>query len=117
VHVGRRFDIEFKSGDLNQLAVLGFFCNLNLKQKVMNILELKGGLHDLIAKVEDEELLNQMYEALLKVVHRNLDKADFWDELSPEQQFELEASLKASEDEANWVSHENVMKKYSQWLG
>lgn len=50
----------------------------------MNILELKGGLHDLIAKIEDEELLQRMYEAVLKVVHQNLDKADFWDELSPE---------------------------------
>ncbi len=83
----------------------------------MNILELKGGLHDLIAKIEDEELLQRMYEAVLKVVHQNLDKADFWDELSPEQQQELEDSLKASEDETNWVAHETVMKKYSQWLG
>ena len=75
----------------------------------MNTLELKGSLTDLIASVQDEDLLKE----LLRVVRSTISKKkgeepDWWDELSPAQQKELDEALEASFDEANWVSEKEA---------
>jgi hypothetical protein len=38
--------------------------------------------------------------------------SDWWDDLTPAQQARLEKSVEESYDPKNWVSHEDVMKKY-----
>ncbi len=43
-------------------------------------------------------------------------KKDWWDELTSEQQMRLEKSIEESYDTKNWVSNEDVMKKYGKWI-
>lgn len=42
-------------------------------------------------------------------------KKDWWDDLTPAQQVRLEKSIEESYDPKNWVSHEDVMKKYKNY--
>mgnify|MGYP000966738946 FL=1 len=43
------------------------------------------------------------------------DKTDFWEELSPELQSAIEKSI-AQANSGKLIPHEEVMKKYSQWV-
>lgn len=82
----------------------------------MSVLELKGGLHEMIAKVDDQDLLLQLKELITETITQNMYKTDFWDELSEKQQVELEEAIEASYDEKNLVSHDVVLNKYKKWL-
>lgn len=79
----------------------------------MSTLELKGGLHELISSINDKALLLKANEILRDLVKS--DEPDWWDELPIEVQKKIEKSLADIEDEANLVSHEEVMKKYKGW--
>lgn len=43
----------------------------------MNAFELKGGLYDMIARVQDKELLTKIHESILRLINQNLEKTDF----------------------------------------
>ena len=80
----------------------------------MNVLELKGSLHELIAKTDDENRLARMFEAYQVIVEET--EVDWWDELTPEQQTALEASLAETENSSKLTSHEEVVKMSRQWI-
>ena len=82
----------------------------------MSALEIKGGILDMISKVKDKELLLKLHQVLSEMIEQNLSKTDFWDELTEEQQKELDAAIEESYDEKNHIPHEEVMKKYQKWL-
>ncbi|MEK7254675.1 MAG: hypothetical protein AAB316_08025 [Bacteroidota bacterium] len=46
----------------------------------------------------------------------NEAEPDWWDELSPEEQKELETAIQESYDKQNWVSHEEATTMINQWL-
>ena len=78
----------------------------------MNVLEIKGSLHELISRVEDKSMLLKMFEAIQ-------DVARFQDtdvELTSAQQAELEAAIAESYDDANLIDHEEAMKIHAKWL-
>lgn len=52
----------------------------------MSVLELKGSLHEMIAKIGDETVLSQLQEIVSDVIEQNQEDTDFWDELSVEEQ-------------------------------
>lgn len=84
---------------------------------IMNALELKGSLTDLIASVKDEHLPSE----LLKVVRTTISnqkssEPDWWDGLSKEEQMELDRVLQASLDETNWVDDKSARTQIQQWL-
>ena len=79
----------------------------------MNLLTLKGGLYELISRIEDEALLIQLQNVVKEVIEEN--KSDFWDELDSEQQAALEKALQESQQEENLVTHQLVLNKYQQW--
>ncbi len=81
----------------------------------MSTLELKGGLYDMISKINDKKLLIQLQKIVEEVFEQNLDNSDFWDSLSQNQQKELEKAIRESKDDANLVDHEAVLNKYKQW--
>ena len=81
----------------------------------MNLLALKGGLYEIISRVEDEELLMQLQDVIKEAVEQNVSESDFWDELTSEQQTTLEEALHESEQEENLVAHQAVLDKYQQW--
>ena len=82
----------------------------------MSAIELKGGMYDMIAKVNDPTLLKQLYKLIGEIIQQNIDKTDFWDELTKSQQKELEVALVESYDEKNLVPHEEVVSKFQKWL-
>lgn len=78
----------------------------------MNVLEIKGSLHDIISKAEDKNLLLRMFDALQDVVRFNNE--DY--ELTPTQQAELEAAIQESFNDANLIDHEDAKKMHARWL-
>ncbi len=78
----------------------------------MSQLELKGGILEMIAKIDDLESLKALNQLITDFVGNHLKDTDYWEELSDIESNELEIAIEESEDEANHVSHEEVMKKY-----
>jgi hypothetical protein len=88
----------------------------NKKQQPMSTLELKGRMYELISKINDEEVLIKLYEMIGEVITQNLEKTDFGDELTEQQQTELELAIQESYDESKLTAHHIVVEKYSKWL-
>ena len=78
----------------------------------MNVLEIKGSLHDIISKVEDKNLLLKMFDAFQDIIR--FQDTDF--QLTHDQQKQLEAAIEESYDEANLIDHEDAMKIHARWL-
>jgi len=81
----------------------------------MNELELKGGILQMIASIDDNQLLEELNDVVTNFL-QNQSSVDFFDVLSDFEKNELEKAIKESEDENNLVTHDEVMKKYAQWL-
>jgi len=79
----------------------------------MNALELKGGIIEMIAQVEDKKVLNELYKLVSEVLFQTWAAEGT---LSPEQEAELDLAIKESRDPSNLVSHEEAMKKMGKWL-
>ena len=78
----------------------------------MNTLELKGGILNMISRVEDEAVLRQLYQAITEII------TETWGEipdLTPEQEAELTQAIEESYDSDNLVDHEVVMKNMARW--
>ena len=43
-------------------------------------------------------------------------EADWWDDLTPEQQTRLEKSIEESYDKTKWIAHEDMKTKHGKWL-
>jgi len=82
----------------------------------MNNLELKGGILEMIATINDRTALEELKELVTNFTGSHAKGDDYWDELSEVEQSELEVAVRESEDEDNLVPHEEVMKKYRKWL-
>jgi hypothetical protein len=82
----------------------------------MSVLELKGRLLNLVSQIEDEKLLTDLYDDMAAKLKGVEDQSyDWWDELSPRQQAELERAVHESEDADNLVTHEDALKTLSEW--
>ena len=81
----------------------------------MSVLEIKGGLYDMISNVNDESLLIQLKSIVADFIEQNPTHSDFWDELSEAQQQELETAHEESKDNKNLVDHHTVLEKYKRW--
>ncbi len=81
----------------------------------MTIQEIKTSFHHLIDEIENEELLKRVYN-LLKDYPKEKETEDFWDTLTNKQKEDIDAALKESEDEDNYISHDEVKKEAKKWL-
>ncbi len=79
----------------------------------MNPLELKGGIIELIGQVKNKELLQHLYEIISEVLSDTIEDTI---ELSPEQEFQLDEDIRASEDPQNLVDHKIAISKMEKWL-
>ena len=79
----------------------------------MNVLELKGGMIELIGQTKNKELLQHLYEIISEVLADTIDDNIT---LSPEQENRLDKDIQASKDPKNLVDHEVAIKKMSKWL-
>ena len=79
----------------------------------MNTLELKGGMTEMIANVDNKELLQHLYEAISDIISQNISDSV---QLSPEQEARLSAELDASFVPENLIEHKVALEKMSRWL-
>lgn len=82
----------------------------------MSVQELKGSMVELLAGINDQALLEQMYGMMQEMATDEDPAIDWWDELPAYAQQELEAALKESDDEEALVSHGQVKNMMKQWL-
>ena len=77
----------------------------------MTVMELKGNFHDLIAQIDDYEILRTLYTQCLN----SLKNVDMLEDLSPEAILELENAISESDENEDGVSHDEVKKMFNEW--
>ncbi|MBN1199762.1 MAG: hypothetical protein JXA23_10455 [Bacteroidales bacterium] len=80
----------------------------------MTTLEIKNNFHLLIDSIENENLLRKFYELMLR--KRALKDGILWNKLSDEERDELLLANEESENPDHLISHDEIKKKYSEWL-
>jgi len=80
----------------------------------MTTLEIKNNFHQLIDSIENENLLRKFYELMLR--KRALKDGILWNKLSDEERDELLLANKESENPDHHISHDEIRKKYAEWL-
>jgi len=78
-------------------------------------MKTKEEFHNLIDKIENEEVLKSYFK-LIKTLNNN-QTGKLWDGLSSEEKDELMLSYDESFDSTNLISHEDVKNQYENWLG
>jgi len=81
----------------------------------MNISEMKSKIHNKIDEITDPELLQHYYD-ILDIDGIDISGDDFWDKLTEEQRQDIEQAYLDAEDETGQITHEEMMKKMSEWL-
>ncbi len=79
----------------------------------MNTLELKGGLTEMIAEVDNKEVLSHLYEIVSEIISQ---AANYNQELSAEQETALDRDIEASFLSENLVEHKMAVKRMERWL-
>ena len=79
----------------------------------MSITEVRNEFHTLIDEVKNPLLLEKFLDILKQTVQSEDSK--LWDSLSKSEKTEVLKSYEESKDQANLVSHEDVMIKYGKW--
>ena len=80
----------------------------------MTAIELKGNILDIVAKFESPKMLQQLYDTATELLEKDEIEADWWDDLTEEQQIRLQKSIDESHDKINWISHEDMKKKHAK---
>ena len=80
----------------------------------MTTIELKNNFHHLIDSIENENLLKEFYELMLR--KRTSKDGRLWAMLSKDEIEELLLANEESENPENLIPHEEMKKKYSKWL-
>ena len=80
----------------------------------MNTIELKNDFHNLIDKIENENLLIKFYELIQKKVSSK--DGQLWSRLTVEEQEELLQAERESEDDRNLIDWNIIKEKHKKWL-
>jgi hypothetical protein len=78
----------------------------------MSTVELKGNFLNFLAEIEDPSLLHRMLSVCLDMAN----KEAVVEVMPPEVLAELKEAVRMSDDEANLVPHETVIKDLKTWL-
>ena len=76
--------------------------------------ELKKHFHQLIDKIDNEELLFKFYDLMKR--SSSSREGQLWNRLTKEEQEELIRSAEESEQSENLISHEKMKQKHNKWL-
>ena len=82
----------------------------------MKDLAIKGEIMDMLASVKDVALLEEISQLVQNTIRKKKEEGDWWDQLSPVQQQQLDEALAASYDEPNWVSESEANQTIQRWL-
>ena len=75
----------------------------------MSTIELKANLHKIVDKIDNEQLLQTIYDFLK--LSENSQEGQIWKSLTEEQKKEVYLAYQESEDDKNLVAWEEVNKK------
>ena len=75
----------------------------------MSTIELKSNLHKIVDKIDNEQLLQTIYDFLK--LSENSQEGQIWKSLTEEQKKEVYLSYEESEDDKNLVSWKEVNKR------
>ncbi len=75
----------------------------------MSTIELKSNLHKIVDKIDNEQLLQTIYDFLK--LSENSQEGEIWKSLTEEQKKEVYLSYQESEDDKNLVTWDEVNKK------
>ncbi|GMQ29145.1 hypothetical protein Aconfl_17880 [Algoriphagus confluentis] len=76
----------------------------------MGALQLKSDLQKIIERIDNEQLLQTVYDFLKQ--REDSKEGEFWKSLTKEQKKEIYLSYEESEDDENLIAWENLKKKY-----
>lgn len=79
----------------------------------MSVMELKGNFHQMIAQIDDQNLLRKMFEQCLDIAKMS----DSLDDMPAEAVAELEAAVQESYHDETGVPHADVRKLFKAWVG
>ena len=79
----------------------------------MNTLELKGGIIEMVARVDNAEVLEKMYRIMSEII---LQTSHDHTTLTPEQEMALNAEIEETFIPENLVEHEVALQRMSKWL-
>lgn len=75
----------------------------------------KEDFHKLIDKIEDEAVLKGYFNLIQRL--NNNQTGELWNTLSTEEKDELLLSYEESSNPNNLISHDDVKKQHTKWLG
>lgn len=81
----------------------------------MNVLELKGSIFELIARIDNPKSLSRVHD-FLEHFKDNPDDETEWDGVSAIHQERILNAYEESFNSDNWVNHEDVKKQHAKWL-
>ena len=76
----------------------------------MGALQLKSDLQKIIERIDNEQLLQTVYDFLKQ--REDSKEGEFWKSLTKEQKKEIYLSYEESEDNEILIAWENLKKKY-----
>ena len=79
----------------------------------MNTLELKGGLTEMIAEVDNKEVLSHLYEIVSEILSHT---TSYNQKLSVEQEAALDNDIEASFLPENLVENKTAFKRMERWI-
>ena len=92
------------------LSIYAYLC-MEQRIIIMNALELRSDLHELIDRVNDISMLS----ALKTILSKQTSKSDFWEELPLNVQESVKRGMRQVEN-GETRTHEEVMQKHKKWL-
>ena len=78
---------------------------------IMNAIELRSDLHELIDRVNDMSMLS----AIKTILSKQTSESDFWEELPLNVRESVERGMSQIEN-GETRTHEEVMQKHNKWL-
>ena len=79
--------------------------------EIMNTIELKSNLHNLIDRVNDTVILN----AIKDILSKQVSEVDFWNELPLNVQQSVKRGMEQARSGETKL-HSEMTKKYEKWL-
>ncbi len=84
----------------------------------MSVLELKGNILQLLARLENHNHLAKLQELATQFVNEEISAHDIegYNDLSPKQQVDLLEAIAETYDESKLIPHDEVIKRFDRWL-
>ncbi|MGJ3235985.1 hypothetical protein [Marivirga sp.] len=76
----------------------------------MGTIELKSNLHKILDRIDNEQLLQTIYDFLKQ--SEGAEEGHIWKTLTEEQKNEVYLSYKESQDDKKLINWERIKKKY-----